>query len=138
MKEYVGWGGSDSFVSMSFDSVVLVVSRVHQALNTLIWLAIMFCCGSSLPYMLFIFMVNWKEVYLEPCKTSDVELFAKPVNSWKPLIFLTKSSILHVWKDSEYATAAWKENCKFWLYIALWNNMYLLPVQYICHFSSRC
>ena len=127
MKEYVGWGGSNSFASKSFDSVVLVVSRVHK-----------FSCGSSLPYMLFIFMVNWKEVYLEPCKTSDLELFAKPFNSGKPLIFPAKSSISHVWKDSEYATAAWKENCKFWLYIAIWNNMYLLPVQYICHFSLRC
>ena len=58
-------------------------------------------------------MINWKEVYSEPCKTSDVELFAKLINSWKPLIFFNKSAVLDVDKDSEYTSAAWKENCKF-------------------------
>ena len=59
-------------------------------------------------------MANWKEVYSEPCKTSDVEPFAKLVDSWKSLIFFTKSSVLDVYKDSEYASAAWKENCSFY------------------------
>ena len=54
-------------------------------------------------YDLFISIFNWKESYSEPCKTSDVELFAKLVNSLKPLIFFTKTSVLHVYKDSEYA-----------------------------------
>ena len=36
MKEDVGWGGSANFSGKVFDSVVSVVSRVHQALNTLI------------------------------------------------------------------------------------------------------
>ena len=36
MKEDAGWGGSATFLGKSFDSVVRVVSRVHQALNTLI------------------------------------------------------------------------------------------------------
>ena len=36
MTEVAGWGGSASFASKSFDSVVMVVSRVHQALKTLI------------------------------------------------------------------------------------------------------
>ena len=30
------WGGSANFASKSYDSVVTIVSRVHQALNTLI------------------------------------------------------------------------------------------------------
>ena len=36
MKENVRWGGSATFSGKSFDSVVSVVSKVHQALNTLI------------------------------------------------------------------------------------------------------
>ena len=36
MKEDVGWDGSASFPGKSFDSVVNVVSKVHQASNTLI------------------------------------------------------------------------------------------------------
>ena len=74
------------------DSVVRVVSRIRPALNTLSYLA----CFKVLPcfdfaiYGLFIFMVNWKEAHSEPCKTSDVEVFAKLVNNRKPLIFFTK------------------------------------------------
>ena len=36
MKEDAGCGGSASFSGKPFASVVSVVSRVHQALNTLI------------------------------------------------------------------------------------------------------
>ena len=36
MKEDAGSGGNASFSGKSFDSVVSIVSRVHQALNTLI------------------------------------------------------------------------------------------------------
>ena len=36
MKEDAGWGGSGSFAGKSCDSAVMVVSRVHLALNTLI------------------------------------------------------------------------------------------------------
>ena len=36
MKEDAGWGGSASSSGKSFDSVVNVVSKVHQASNTLI------------------------------------------------------------------------------------------------------
>ena len=36
MKEDTGWGGSASFSGNLFDSVVSVVSKVHQALNKLI------------------------------------------------------------------------------------------------------
>ena len=35
MKEDAGWGGRPSFGVKSFDSVVRVAPRVHQALNTL-------------------------------------------------------------------------------------------------------
>ena len=34
MKENAGWGGGASFPRESFDSAVIVVSRVHKALNT--------------------------------------------------------------------------------------------------------
>ena len=36
MKENAGWGGGASFPRESFDSAVIIVSRVHQTLNTLI------------------------------------------------------------------------------------------------------
>ena len=78
MKEDAGWGGSANFSGKSSDSVVSVVSRVHQALNTtyLACLKVLMWFVFAI-YGLFIFMVNWKEVYSEPCKTSEVELFAK-------------------------------------------------------------
>ena len=68
-------------------------------------------------------MVNWKEAHSEPGKTSEAELFAKLVNNWKPLIFFKK-------KGSKYASAAWKVNCEFCLYIAIWKTMYFLPFQH--------
>ena len=77
-------------------------------------------------------MVNWKEVYSKPC----LELFAKLVNSWEPLIFFTKSSVLDFLKDSEYASAAIK-NLQFLLYIAIWNNIFFaIPVQ--LNSNSKC
>ena len=36
MKEDARWGESARFSGKSFDSVVSVISKVHQALNTLI------------------------------------------------------------------------------------------------------
>ena len=56
-------------------------------------------------YGLFIFMVNWKEVYSEPVKRPMWSFLLK-VNSWKWLIFFTKSSLLDVYKDSEYNSTA--------------------------------
>ena len=56
MKEVSGGGGSPSFARKSFDSVVMVVSRVRQALNTLIWPVLKFSCGSSLPYMVCLYL----------------------------------------------------------------------------------
>ena len=44
------------------------------------------------------------EAYSEENGTSRVKLFAKIVNSWKPLTNCDKSSILGVWLDYEYAT----------------------------------
>ena len=64
-------------------------------------------------YGLFIFTVTWKEAYSDPWKTSEVELFAKLVNNWKPIIVCTRNSVLDVWNISEHASAAWKVNCKF-------------------------
>ena len=62
---------------------------------------------------------------------------AKLVNSWKPLIFFTESSVLDfLKKDSEYASAAWKDNCRF---------CYILQFEITCIFChnsffifSRC
>ena len=50
-------------------------------------------------------MIYWTEVYTEPCKTNKVELFAKLISDWKQLTIFGKSSILVVWKGSEYASA---------------------------------
>ena len=35
MKEDAGWGGSDSYSSKFFDSVLMVISKVHQTLSIL-------------------------------------------------------------------------------------------------------
>ena len=45
-----------SFSGKSSDSVVSVVSRVHQTSNTLIYLTLKFSCGSSLPYMVCLYL----------------------------------------------------------------------------------
>ena len=39
--------------------------------------------------------------YLEPCKTSKMELLAKKVNA---LSIFAKSSVLYAWQSSEYAS----------------------------------
>ena len=98
MKEDAGWGGSANFAVSHLvpfiDSIVRVVSRIRPALNTLTYLTCLkvLLCFDFAVYGLFIFMVNWKEVHSQPCKTSDVEVFAKLVNNWKPLIFFTKTT----------------------------------------------
>ena len=66
-------------------------------------------------------MVNWKKVYWEPCKTSDVEPFAKPVSSWQPLIFFTKSSVLDIKRILNTPQLHEKKIASF-LYIAIWIN----------------
>ena len=38
-----------------------------------------------------------------------MELFGKIVNYWKPLAILAKSSILDIWRGSEYASAPFFE-----------------------------
>ena len=40
-----------------------------------------------------------------PFKRSRMKLFAKIVSGSQPLTIFTKSSILNVWKDSEYTSA---------------------------------
>ena len=44
------------------------------------------------------------EAYSEHWQQSQIELFAKIVNGFQPLIIFTKSSILDVWQGSEYAS----------------------------------
>ena len=69
MKEDTGCDGSASFSGKSFDSVVSVVSRVHQALNTLIQLALKFSSGSSLPYMVCLYLwLTGKKFIQNPVK----------------------------------------------------------------------
>ena len=46
------------------------------------------------------------EAYSEPYQTSKIEFFAKAVNDWKLLTIFEKSSILVVWKSSEYTSDA--------------------------------
>ena len=43
------------------------------------------------------------EPYLQPSQTYKMELFAKIVNGFQPLIVFTKRSSLDVWLRSEYA-----------------------------------
>ena len=45
------------------------------------------------------------EAYSELNRESKMDVFAKPANGWKPLTTFTKSSILDVRLDSEYASA---------------------------------
>ena len=42
-----------------------------------------------------------EETYSEPCQTTEMKLFAKKVNSWKPLTIIAKISILDVLLGSE-------------------------------------
>ena len=55
MKEDVGWDGSASFANKSFGFVVMVVSRVDLALNTLIYLVLKFSCNLYLSYMVCLY-----------------------------------------------------------------------------------
>ena len=81
---------------------------------------------------LFVCMVYWKEAYSEPCHISKVELFGKLVSNWKLLIFFTKNSILGLYRilNTPHLYIKSKLFGQGLLYIAIWNNMYLLPFQY--------
>ena len=45
------------------------------------------------------------EAHLELSQTSEIELFVKSLNNWKPLTISIKSSILDVWLGAEYVSA---------------------------------
>ena len=47
---------------------------------------------------------NPAEAYSEPSRTSTMELFMKIVNGLNPWTIFPKSSILDIWRGSEYAT----------------------------------
>ena len=56
--------------------------------------------------MILQFIISIPELtgtYSEPRQTSKIVLFAKTVNSWKPLTIFAKSPILNIWQDPEYA-----------------------------------
>ena len=44
------------------------------------------------------------ERYSEPYQTSKMELFVKVAIGWKPLIILTKNSVIDVWQACEYGS----------------------------------
>ena len=46
------------------------------------------------------------EAYSEPSQTSKLEVFAKIVNGFSFLTIFAKSSIVDIWKDSEFASEA--------------------------------
>ena len=50
-------------------------------------------------------MIKWKEANSELCKIYEVELFAKLVNNWKPLISFTKKFFIDALRGFEYASA---------------------------------
>ena len=52
-------------------------------------------------------MQSFLKAYSTPFKRSKMNLFTKIVKGSQPLAVFTKSSILDVWKDSEYASAFW-------------------------------
>ena len=56
IKEAAGWGGSATFASKPFDSVVMVVLRVHQTLTAVIQLALKFSCDLPLSYMVCLYL----------------------------------------------------------------------------------
>ena len=131
VKEDARWGGNASFAGKSFDSAhwfccegcfkgsPVIKYSYLACLKVLLWLVFTI-------YGLFIFMVNWKEAYLEPCKTSAVELFAKLIINWKPLIFFHKELRLRRLKGFRIRLTCIKSKLK----VAIWNNMCLLPFQY--------
>ena len=50
-------------------------------------------------------MYSRSEAYSIPCQTSEIELFAKIFNGFKPLTVNANSTILDIWQRSEYACA---------------------------------
>ena len=72
MKEDAGWDGSASFAGKSFDSVHWFCCEGCFKGSPVIKCTYLAClkvlvCFVFATYGLFIFMVNWKEAYSEPC-----------------------------------------------------------------------
>ena len=84
------------------------------------------------------------EALSKPSQISKMELSAKIVNSWKPLTISAKTSILHVWQGSEYASVLsqvfnivggdsygnWKSSYQSSWYHWCKNNLLLLVITY--------
>lgn len=47
-------------------------------------------------YGSFVSTIYWTQVYSDTCQTSEMHLFAKPVNNWKLLSLISKNSILDI------------------------------------------
>ena len=62
-------------------------------------------CFESLTFSKLNIILATVETYTEPSQTSKMELFAKIVNSWKPLTIFAKCFILDTRQCSEYAPA---------------------------------
>ena len=88
-------------------------------------------CFAFAIYGSFVFIVYW-EVYSDSCQTSKIELFGKLVNEWKLLTFFLKTlhlrRLIGFWMRLSWIKS--KLYSQVLLYIAIWNNMYLLPFQY--------
>ena len=63
------------------------------------------------------------EEYSEPCQTFKMEVFAKIVKGFSFFTIFAKNSILHVWQDSEFASAVSND---------LRKKLYLRCFDYFC------
>ena len=57
-----------------------------------------------------VFFSHSPEVYLGPCQTTLMKLYAKRVSSQKKLIIFRKKSSLYVFQDHKYTSAYSKNN----------------------------
>ena len=58
---------------------------------------------------------SYAELYSQPSQIFKMELFAKIVNTWKPLTIFAKNSILDIWQGSEYVSM----DLSYYSYISL-------------------
>ena len=84
----------------------------------------------SLPYIVCLYLWLTEMKCIQNPVKHLIWSFLLKVNSWKRLIFFTKRTVLVIYKDSEYASVAWKENCKFCYILQFEITCYLLSFQY--------
>ena len=83
------------------------------------------------------------KVDLEPCQTSDADLFPKSVNDWKPLtdFAAAKLSILNVCEDSDCTSVKWSKRVttgqETWLGLCIKQILKVYIVDFIIWSSSK-